>query len=245
MSDREIKDLRAALEYLSSRPDVDPSGFGILGVSKGGSTALCVAAEEPRIWGVITDSAFPTRGMLLHYMLRWAEIYSRHVWKYIPGWIFQFLAWTAQRSTEKARHCRFANIERAVAKIGPRPWLMIHGEKDGYVTESIARGLFERARRPKELWIVENAKHNGCRQQAPETYRARLAEFFARFAPRRPGVLSEKSSQAPIWEAGLQEASGDRLERNPSPHSGSNGDAAGGNLVETVKEPAPVSSGFE
>ena len=39
-SDREVRDLRAALAYLRTRPDRDPAGFGLFGVSRGGTTAL-------------------------------------------------------------------------------------------------------------------------------------------------------------------------------------------------------------
>ena len=50
-----------------------------------------------------------------------------------------------------------------LARLAPRPWLMIHGEKDAYISPTIARELFVRAGEPKELWIVPNAKHNRCR----------------------------------------------------------------------------------
>ena len=67
----------AALAYLRTRPDHDPAGFGLFGVSRGGATALVVAADEPDVWGVVTDGAFPTRGTMMAYILRWAEIYVR------------------------------------------------------------------------------------------------------------------------------------------------------------------------
>ena len=63
--------------YLRSRPDRDPAGFGLFGVSRGGTTALLVAADERDVWGVITDGAFPTIGTMMAYILRWAELYLR------------------------------------------------------------------------------------------------------------------------------------------------------------------------
>ncbi len=77
-SDREVRDLRGALAYLRSRPDHDPAGFGLFGVSRGGTTALITAAVEPSVWGVITDGAFPTRGTMVPYTIRWAEIYVQN-----------------------------------------------------------------------------------------------------------------------------------------------------------------------
>ena len=67
-SDREVRDLRAALAYLRSRPDRDPAGFGLFGVSRGGTTGLLVAPAERDVWGVITDGAFPTQGTMVAYI---------------------------------------------------------------------------------------------------------------------------------------------------------------------------------
>ncbi len=89
-TDYEVRDLRAALEYLRTRPDHDQAGFGLVGVSRGGSTALVVGSEESDVWGVVTDGAFPTRGTITAYMFRWAEIFvrSRTLLKLFPGWLY-------------------------------------------------------------------------------------------------------------------------------------------------------------
>ena len=47
VSDHEVRDLRAALAYLRSRPDRDPAGFGLFGVSRGGATALVRRGRRP------------------------------------------------------------------------------------------------------------------------------------------------------------------------------------------------------
>jgi pimeloyl-ACP methyl ester carboxylesterase len=186
VTNHEELDLDAALSYLRSRPDADPAGVGCFGVSRGGGTALCVAARDPRVWGVITDGAFPTRGTMLAYSLRWAEIYVGNplFWKAVPVFVFDFLGWFARRRTERKLHCRYANVERAVARLAPRPWLAIHGQKDAYIGVNIAKALFERAGEPKELWIVAGAKHNRCREKDSVAYLDRVATFFTRFGPR-------------------------------------------------------------
>lgn len=94
-TDYEVLDLRAALAYLRTRPDHDQAGFGLVGVSRGGSTALVVGSEERDVWGVVTDGAFPTRGTITAYMFRWAEIFvrSRTLLKLFPGWLYSLLGW--------------------------------------------------------------------------------------------------------------------------------------------------------
>ncbi len=184
----EVRDLRAALAYLRTRADHDPAGFGLFGVSRGGSTALVVTAEEPDVWGVVTDGAFPTRGTMTAYIFRWAEIYvrSQRFLALVPRWIYTFLGLVSRRRSELRLRCRFPDIETAVQRISPRPWLMIHGERDAYIGPEIAQALFAEGGEPKELWLVKEAKHNRCRECQPEAYPIRMAAFFDRYSPRRP-----------------------------------------------------------
>ena len=116
---------------------------------------------------------------------RWAEIYvsSERLWSLLPDWFFNLASWAARMRTQRRLHRKFANVERDIAKLAPRPLLMIHGAKDNYIGPDIARALFALAREPKELWIVPKAKHNRCREVDPQGYRDRVASFFRRYAP--------------------------------------------------------------
>ncbi len=193
VSDRELTDLRAALAYLRSRPDRDAAGASLFGISRGGGAALCVAAKDPTVWSVVTDGAFPTRGMILSYIHRWAPIYvgDRSLWKYFSKPIFSFAGWAGRVYSQWRLGRAFPDVETAVARLAPRPWLAIHGEKDAYVGTDIVNDLFARAKDPKQLWIVPDAKHNRCREVSPVQYRQTVESFLVRFAPRRsPGPAS-------------------------------------------------------
>jgi pimeloyl-ACP methyl ester carboxylesterase len=204
VTEHELLDIEAALGYVRSRPDADPAGAALFGVSRGGGAALCVAAREPRVWGVVTDGAFPTRGTMLAYILRWAEIYvsNPYFWRAMPTWVFEFVGWTSRKRTERKLRCRYAGVERAAARLAPRPWLAIHGEKDAYIGVDIARALFDRAGEPKELWIVKKAKHNRSREQDPDAYADRVSRFFREFGPRGPArpTVEVRPEPAPIVE---------------------------------------------
>ncbi|MDR3639261.1 MAG: alpha/beta fold hydrolase [Isosphaeraceae bacterium] len=203
VTDHEVRDLEGALSYLRSRVDHDPAGFGLFGVSRGGSAALAATAHTQDVWGVITDGAFPTHGTMFAYILRWAEIYvgNEVLWKHMPHWVFHFLATSGRLRSEKRLRCRFPNIEAAVPAIAPRPWLMIHGGKDAYIGPAIAERLFALARQPKEKWIVPGAKHNRCREVQPAAYAERIAAFLGKYAPRRPlgAEATEKTAEGARW----------------------------------------------
>jgi len=183
----EVGDLRSALGYLRTRPDHDTAGFALFGVSRGANAALVVAAEQADVWGVVTDGAFPTRGTMYTYIMKWAHIYitTPAMRNLIPDFCYHYVSWIARLSTQRRLGCKFPDVERAVARLGPRPWLAIHGEKDTYIGPGIAKDLFDRAKEPKDLWIVAGAKHNGCQKKEPEAYAARLLDFADRYAPRR------------------------------------------------------------
>ncbi len=196
VSDREVDDVKGALAYLRTRPDRDLAGYGLVGVSRGGGAAILAAADEADVWGVVTDGAFPTRGTMTAYIVRWATIFVRAKWflRCVPRFVFSFLGDVARAGTERKRNCSYPSVERAVARLAPRPWLQIHGERDVYIGTDIADDLFSWARQPKEQWIVGDAKHNRCRELEPEAYARRLAAFLDRNAPRRP--LAEIEAEA-------------------------------------------------
>jgi outer membrane receptor protein involved in Fe transport len=179
VTDRDAADARAALNYLLSRPDADGS-VGVFGVSKGGSVGLLAAATHPAVACAVTDGAFATYSVMVPYMRHWFEIYrASHI---PPGlmapWFYGVIANTGMRRAARERGVRYVNLEDAIHRLAPRPLFMIHGEKDSYIKPSMARALFERAREPKEFWVVEAAKHNQAIEVAPEEYRRRVLEFF-------------------------------------------------------------------
>src|SRR5260370_6661947 len=113
-------------------------------------------------------------------MRQWFRIYdSRFALQgLMPSWYYGLVGLKALRRIEMDRACRFTHLERSVGRLAPRPLLMIHGGGDTYIKPEMARRLFEKARGPKELWIVEGAKHNQALQVAGDAYRRRVREFF-------------------------------------------------------------------
>jgi len=68
----------------------------------------------------------------------------------------------------------------AIARIAPRPILLIHSADDDNATTPVegARRLFAAAGEPKELWVAPRGGHVGAINAFPEEYRARVLAFF-------------------------------------------------------------------
>jgi dipeptidyl aminopeptidase/acylaminoacyl peptidase len=178
----EVEDFRAAIACVKSRPDADPRGVGLFGISKGAGAGFLAAVDEPYVRCGVTDGLFATHTTMVPYMKRFVLIYGKHspLIRNLPDWYFRWIAHVGLRHVERERHCSFPHLEDAVGRFSPRPLLMIHGALDNYIKPEMAQALFARAGEPKEFWLVDRAKHNQSRQIAGEDYQQRLAAFFTK-----------------------------------------------------------------
>jgi pimeloyl-ACP methyl ester carboxylesterase len=175
----DLADVRAAIDYLSSRGDADNTGIGLLGISKGGTVALCATAYDPRVQSLIVDGACPTERMQTYYTRRFAKIFARFSWfvNCLPDISLRSTsAWT-RFIISRRRKCRFVNVDVAARKIR-RPVLMIHGRRDNHIPLEIVQDLRNSMPKSTKLWAISEAKHNGSIAVVRETYHRRIARFF-------------------------------------------------------------------
>ena len=176
----EVADYQAALTYLKNRPDADSRGIGFFGISKGAGAGLIAGSTDPFVRCFVTDGVFGTRSTMLPYMRKWVAIVSTRYWlqKVLPFSFYGLIADKALQKISERRACVFPSLEACLPRLAPRPVLMIQGGNDTYITTEIARSLFKRIRRPKELWVVQGAKHNQAFQVAGAEYASRITNFF-------------------------------------------------------------------
>jgi pimeloyl-ACP methyl ester carboxylesterase len=138
------------------------------------------AARSPYLRCFVTDGMFATHSTMVPYMRKWIAIYSKRFWvqKVLPDWYYGLLAKAGLRRIRRENGCRFPHLEKALPRLAPRPLLMIHGGADTYIKPEMARSLYRLARQPKELWVVEGAKHNQAFHDATEEYQRRVLDFF-------------------------------------------------------------------
>jgi len=147
------RDLEAAIDYVYNLNEVDKARIFLMGFSGGAAVSVDVAAKDPRISHVVT-CACParfhgfqdpdrTRGMVEHF--RSIEMIRD------DGFPPSLEHWRDGFS-------KVSPIDH-IDKISPRPVLIVHGTEDNVVDPSQAWVLYERAREPKEMLMVEGAGH--------------------------------------------------------------------------------------
>lgn len=126
------RDARAARRYLESRPDVDPRRIVYFGESLGAAVAVGLALEHaPRL--LILRSPFTSLADA-----------GRYHFPYLP--------------VRLLLRDRFPSVD-LIGRISC-PVLVIAGDRDSIVPVDQSRRLFEAAREPKRLAILDGADHN-------------------------------------------------------------------------------------
>ncbi|MGE5635685.1 MAG: alpha/beta hydrolase [Nocardioidaceae bacterium] len=168
-------DLRAAVEYLRRRRDVDPGRIGGLGLSVGGELLLQTAAHTPALRAVVSEGAGKR------------SIREQMDTPDLPGWRAWASPWLVQTPALAvlSNHAAPPNLVDLAARIAPRAVFLIraqHGNQD----EEMNRVYFEAAGRPKSLWEVPDGGHTGGLSARPREYERRVTAFFDRRLLGRP-----------------------------------------------------------
>ncbi len=168
--DREQWDVLGAIDYVTTR-GIPVERIGLVGFSLGAAVAILVAAKEPRIPAIVSDSAFLDT---VAYLKRVPFYFF-----FLPSW-FAFPIALAGRTLFGADFSK-VRPAKAVAKIAPRPIFFIHSEDDHVIPHEETEELY-RASGNKEnlMWIVPEGGHVRSYARRPEEYAARVADFFQR-----------------------------------------------------------------
>ena len=143
----------------------------VLGISLGAGAAILAAADDPGINAVIADSAWTDQDLQLS---RLSFVPLGPLRLPLPPYGIAAVDAIVGARVEDARPID------AIARISPRPLLLIHSADDDNATTPVdgARRLFAAAGEPKELWIAQHGGHVGAINAFPDEYRARVLAFL-------------------------------------------------------------------
>jgi uncharacterized protein len=160
------RDVKAALAFLRSRPDVDPARIGGLGLSLGGELMLQAAGETAALKAVVSEGAgirSIREQMLKPGVLKWLSA---------PYW-----ATSTAAIAVFSNHAPPPNLKDLVARVSPRPIFLIYsGHPLG--GEELNKQFYAAAGTPKTLWKVADADHTGGLDTHPKEYEHRVVSFF-------------------------------------------------------------------
>ncbi len=136
-----VVDLRRAVDYLETRPEVDPKRIGYIGFSMGGMLGTITSAVEPRIHAPILALA----GGDFKLMFSLSKLPSATRAKTVAD----------LDTTTAIRVMNPVDPINYVARISPRPVLFINGDADSIVPVPCAKKLQDAAGPGKEIFMYK------------------------------------------------------------------------------------------
>jgi hypothetical protein len=164
-----IRDGHAALDYVLARDDVDPERIFAFGQSLGGAVATVVAAEREEFRAVVLDSTFSS----------YRRIGSRHLQKML------FFKWLANLIATAGLSDDYDPIDY-VARIAPRPLLVIASAEDEICFAELGRELYDAARQPKEFVLVQEGRHMQTVAEDVDGLQGQILRLFEQSAEQTP-----------------------------------------------------------
>jgi dienelactone hydrolase len=161
-------DVKAAIDYLQRRPDVDPDRIGGIGLSVGGEMLLETAAETDELKAVVSEGAG-------------ARMYAEDMDQ--EGTSVDAVLGPPVALVKSAAIGVFSNepppshLKDLVGRIAPRPLMLIAAPNSPH-GELLNRDYHEAAREPKTLWEIPEASHTDGIEARPAEYERRVVGFF-------------------------------------------------------------------
>lgn len=162
--DLERRDLTAAIDFVTQKPNVDRHRIGAIGFSMGASVVAEVAGVDPRLAAIAIEGIDPS----LEEELRSDEF---HKWGPISA---MSAVWTMRRAGVDISAVRPVDHLRTIS---PRPILLIDGDKND-VPLPMMKQMLQASGQPIEYWLVKGAGHGEYARVAPKEYADRLLRLF-------------------------------------------------------------------
>ena len=167
----EPRDISLAVEL--ARDQFGTTKVAVLGISLGAGAAILAAAADPNISAVVADSPWTDQDLQLS-RLSFLSVGSLRI--PLPPYGIAAVNALVGADVSKARPLD------AIARIAPRPILLIHSADDDNATTPVegARKLFAAAGEPKDLWVAPRGGHVGAINAFSDEYRARVLAFLGK-----------------------------------------------------------------
>jgi uncharacterized protein len=162
--------LKAGLDYLKRRPDVQPGRIAGFGLSLGGEVLLEAAARDRRLAAVVSDGGARPRDM---DRASDADASQRAV---------TWLQLQMVRGISGMRPSR--SLAGVVPRIAPRPVLLIASGGDPQEIPAV-RAYRDAGGRTVRLWEIPDAAHTGGLRKHPAKYERRTIGFLDNALKRR------------------------------------------------------------
>jgi pimeloyl-ACP methyl ester carboxylesterase len=165
---READEVRAAIDVLAKRNDVDPNSFGLWGYNLGAYAALREAQKDRRIRALVLDSVYDVPSQMVKIGVERTGVGG-----------FPLMVRSAQTSFEWLNHAYRSEppLSRKLKTMAGVPILFILAADDPELAE-FTRRMFLIAPDPREQAIIAHGNFVGLPDDEKRAYENRVVTFF-------------------------------------------------------------------
>ena len=165
---REVDEVRAAMDALATRPDVDPAKFGLWGYNLGAYAALREAENDKRVRALVLDSVYDKPEQMVKVGVEKNGLGG-----------FPLMVRTAELSFEylNYQHRNDPPLAAGLSRLASVPTLYIQALDDPELAET-TRNLFLKAPEPREQAIIAHGNFASMGDDDKRTYENRVVSFY-------------------------------------------------------------------
>ncbi|HYK38461.1 MAG TPA: alpha/beta fold hydrolase [Candidatus Eremiobacteraceae bacterium] len=170
---KEAEELRAAIDTLASRNDVDPTSFGLWGYNLGAYAAMREAETDKRVRALVLDSVYDEPKQMVK-----VEVSNTGLG------VFPFMVRSAELSFDwlNYQHKQDPPLSRRLTALSGIPKLFIEASDEQELAE-MTRQLFMRAPEPREQVMIPHGNFAALSEDDKRTYENRVVSFFLLHLP--------------------------------------------------------------
>jgi pimeloyl-ACP methyl ester carboxylesterase len=165
---KEADEVRAAIDIIAKRNDVDATRFGLWGYNLGAYAALREAEKDPRVRALALDSVYDYPKQMVKIGVEKTGVGG-----------FPLMITSAQMCFEWMNHEHKSDppLSAGIGKMAGVPMLFIEAADDPE-TASITRNIFKKAPEPREEAVIPHGNFVNLPDDEKRKYENRVVSFF-------------------------------------------------------------------
>ena len=175
---KEAEEVRAAIDTLAARSDVDGTSFGIWGYNLGAYAALREAETDKRVRALVLDSVYDEPKQMVKLEVKNTGLGS-----------FPFMVRSAELSFDwlNYQHKQDPPISKRLSALGGVPKLFIEAADEPDLAE-LTRELYVRSPEPRDQAMIPHGNFAGMGEEEKRAYENRVVTFFLTKLPATGGA---------------------------------------------------------
>jgi pimeloyl-ACP methyl ester carboxylesterase len=176
---KEAEELRAAIDTLASRNDVDPTSFGLWGYNLGAYASLREAETDKRVRALVLDSVYDEPKQMVT-----VEVGNTGLG------VFPFMVRSAELSFDwlNYQHKQDPPLSKRLNALSGVPKLFIEASDEQELAE-LTRQLYVKSPEPREQAMIPHGNFAGLAEEDKRTYENRVVSFFLSHLPATGGPV--------------------------------------------------------